>query len=89
MTFLAALRKEILEQWRTYRIMIVAIVLTAFGMMSPLLAKFTPEILGMLPGAEQFAGLIPKPTITDAISQYSKTSASSPCCWRSSSQWEG
>ncbi len=72
MTFFAALRKEMLEQWRTYRMLIVAIVLVVFGMASPLFARFTPEIIGMLPGAEQFAGLIPKPTITDAIAQYVK-----------------
>jgi ABC-2 type transport system permease protein len=39
-------------------------------MLSPLLAKFTPELLGSLEGAEQFAELIPEPTIQDALGQY-------------------
>ena len=72
MIFLAALRKEFLEQLRTYRLLIVAVVLVAFGMLSPLTAKFMRELFGMLPGAEQFASLIPVPSIKDAIDQYVK-----------------
>jgi ABC-2 type transport system permease protein len=66
-------RKEMLEQWRTYKVLIVAAVLFMFGLTSPLLAKFTPEMLAVIPNVP--AGLsdfIPTPTVTDAISQYVK-----------------
>jgi ABC-2 type transport system permease protein len=69
---MAPLRKEALEQVRTYRFLITAAVLVAFGLLSPLLAKLTPELLTIIPGGEQFAGLIPEPTALDAVSQYIK-----------------
>ena len=75
MTFFAALRKEIFEQWRTYRLLICAVVLGFFGMTSPLLAKFTPEILKAVPGADAYAGLVPTPTVVDAYAQYIKNMA--------------
>ncbi len=76
MNFGTVFRKEIQEQWRTYRFLIVAAVFAAFGLASPLLAKFTPEMLKVIPGVtpELQAALaaIPAPTITDAIAQYVK-----------------
>jgi ABC-2 type transport system permease protein len=75
MSFFASLRKEWLEQWRTYRLLVVAAILVAFGMASPLLAKFMPELLKAVPGGEQFAGLIPPPTIADAVGQYIKNTS--------------
>jgi ABC-2 type transport system permease protein len=68
--FVHSLRKELLEHWRTGRLLVLAVVLVLFGLTSPLLAKFTPEIIGMIPEGEQFAGLIPEPSINDAIAQY-------------------
>ena len=73
MNFMTVFRKEMQEQWRTYRFLIVAAVFAAFGLASPLLARFTPEMLKAIPGVP--AGLlaaIPAPTITDAIAQYVK-----------------
>ena len=52
--------------------MIIVAVFVVFGLISPLLAKFTPEILKSVEGAEQFADLIPEPSIADAIGQYIK-----------------
>jgi ABC-2 type transport system permease protein len=72
MILMTALRKEILEQWRTYRLLVVALTLTVFGMLSPLFAKMTPQLLGMLPGGEQFVNLMPSPTMSDAVTQYVK-----------------
>ena len=72
MIFLASLRKELMEHWRTSRFMVLLMVLTLFGLISPLLAKYIPEILKAVPGGEQFAGLVPTPTMIDAISQYIK-----------------
>src|SRR5207253_10853989 len=41
-------------------------------LLSPLVAKFTPELFRLLPDGEQIAGLIPPPTILDAVAQYLK-----------------
>jgi ABC-2 type transport system permease protein len=72
MNFLAAFRKETLEQWRTHRFLVVAAVLTVFGLLSPVVAKLMPEIFKMLPGAEPFVALMPQPTVKDAVDQYLK-----------------
>lgn len=72
MTFLIALRKELLEQWRSYRLLVIAAVLAVMGLMSPLFAKMAPDMMKLLPGGEQIALLIPSPTALDAIAQYIK-----------------
>lgn len=67
------LRKEMMEQWRSYRLLIVGVVLLLFGLASPLLAKYGPEILRLaLPQGEELVALIPPPTLADAVSQYLK-----------------
>ncbi len=68
----ASLRKELVYLWRTRRVIVVAAVFVLFGLVSPVLARFTPEILSSVEGAEQFADLIPSPTVGDAIDQYVK-----------------
>jgi ABC-2 type transport system permease protein len=68
--FGAALGHEVLFQWRSKRLLIIAGVFLVFGMISPLLAEFTPQLLGNIEGAEQFADLVPDPTLNDAIGQY-------------------
>lgn len=70
--FLVTLRKELLEQWRTYRLLVVATVLIVFGLMSPLVARYTPEMMKLLPNGAAMARLIPRPTIMDAVGQYLK-----------------
>ena len=72
MIFLAALRKELLEQWRTYRLLAVGVVLVVFGLLSPLIAKYTPEIIKLIPNGEALSNLIPTPTAMDAVTQYLK-----------------
>lgn len=74
MSLLAAFRKEWLELIRTHRLLVVAIVLVFFGLTSPLLAKFTPELITLLP----IGGItiqMPPPTVADAIGQYIKNMA--------------
>lgn len=68
--FLVALHKEILEQWRSYRLLVVVLVLGLFGLLSPLFAKLTPELLRLVPEFDEFAALIPEMTIMDAVDQY-------------------
>jgi hypothetical protein len=63
MNLIVSLQKEILEQWRTSRLLVLLIVLGVFGMASPLMARLMPQLIGLIPGGEQFAGLIPPPGI--------------------------
>jgi len=70
--FLAAFRKEVIQQWRTQRFLVVMAVFVVFGLTSPLVAKYTPEIIKSIAGSEQFAALIPTPTAADAMGQYIK-----------------
>jgi ABC-2 type transport system permease protein len=72
MIFMAELRKELLEQWRSYRALVVAAVLVAFGLLSPLTAKFMPELLRLLPNGEEVASLLPTPTLDYAVATYLK-----------------
>lgn len=71
-TFLVVLRKELLEQWRTYRLLVVGVVLTVFGLLSPLTAKYMPELIKLAPNGAAMALLFPSPTILDAVAQYLK-----------------
>ncbi len=70
--FAIALRKELVQMWRTKRLLVIAGVFGLFGMASPVMAYFMPQMFKAIPGAEQFAGLIPQPTVVDALAQYSK-----------------
>ena len=70
--FATALRKELGQQWRAKRLLVVTAVFLLFGLISPLIARFTPELLRTIEGAEQFADLIPVPTTADALAQYVK-----------------
>jgi ABC-2 type transport system permease protein len=70
--FWTATRKELHQLWRTKRLLVMGAVFLIFGMGSPLMAKFTPQMLTMIEGAEMFADLIPEPTGGDAMLQYTK-----------------
>lgn len=71
--FATLLRKEMREQRRTYRLWILIGVLVVSGMISPLLAKYTPLLLSAIPGVPpQLAAIIPAPTILDSFNQYIK-----------------
>ena len=65
------LRKELLEQWRTLRLPVVATIFLLVGLSSPLLARFTPEILKAVAG-DQFTISLPTPTAADAVDQLAK-----------------
>ena len=69
--FGALLRKELLEQWRTARLPVVATVFLLVGLSSPLLARFTPEILKSV-ASGQFQITLPTPTSADAYDQLAK-----------------
>jgi ABC-2 type transport system permease protein len=66
------LRKELLEQVRTMRLFIVMIVFALFGLISPLTAKYLPDIVKALAGNQLALPIIPTPTVADAIDQFLK-----------------
>lgn len=73
MNFWVVFHKEMMEQWRSRRLLIVAAVLALFGLASPLLAKLTPDLLKSIPDMPAgLAELIPPPTLADAVLQYVK-----------------
>jgi len=69
--FIVLFRKELLEQWRTKKILILAIVFLFVAISSPVLAKLTPELLKTIkvPG---MAITLPEPTYKDALDQFIK-----------------
>lgn len=69
--FAAFVRKELLEQIRSYKAPILLAVLFLFGMTSPLLAKLMPDLFKNL----SISGMtitIPTPTAADAWAQFFK-----------------
>ncbi len=64
------LRKDFREQWRTLRLPVVAIIFFAVGLVSPVLAKYTPELLKQFGGNIQL--IVPTPTTGDAVDQFIK-----------------
>lgn len=64
------LTKELREQWRTRRLLVLCIVFVAFGIASPLLARYTPELLAGLAAEEGVIIEVPPPTAADAAEQF-------------------
>lgn len=65
------LRKEILEQLRTHKVLITLAVFFVVGLISPLLAKYTPLLLESIPDLPPgLVDLVPEPTTGDAILQF-------------------
>jgi ABC-2 type transport system permease protein len=74
MNIAVAFRKEWMELVRTYRLLVVVIVMLFFGLTSPLIAKFTPEMMKLIPTGG-ITIQMPPPTVNDAIGQYIKNMA--------------
>ncbi|HET9017931.1 MAG TPA: ABC transporter permease subunit [Thermomicrobiaceae bacterium] len=64
------LRKELREQWRSSRLPVVAVIFLALGLLSPLMAYYTPEILKLAGGGLNIT--LPTPTAGDAVDQFLK-----------------
>jgi ABC-2 type transport system permease protein len=64
------LRKEVTEQWRTARLPVMAVIFLVVGLGSPLLARYTPDIVRAAGGSLSIR--IPTPTQLDAIAQLTK-----------------
>lgn len=65
------LGKELLEQWRTKRLLVVAIVFVALAIGSAYLARYTAELVQAL-GGVPFEIDFPTPTTADAVTQFLK-----------------
>jgi ABC-2 type transport system permease protein len=65
------LRKEIREQVRTARLPVVVAVFALIGLLSPVFARYVREIIEAV-GGGQFQGMIPEPTVADAVAQFTK-----------------
>ncbi len=65
------LRKEIREQARTMRLVAVLAVFAVLGLVSPVFARYVREIVEAV-GGGQFGGMIPEPTVGDAVAQFTK-----------------
>ncbi len=71
--FRTLLAKEFCEQWRTWKMIVFLAVFLITGIISPVLAKYTPELLKMVPNLPAgLADLIPAPTMADSVAQYLK-----------------
>lgn len=70
--FAVLLRKELLESWRTRRLPLVAILFVLVGLISPLTAKFLPQILQAALG-DQASGIpLPAADAAQAVVQLQK-----------------
>jgi ABC-2 type transport system permease protein len=70
------LRKELREAARSNRLLVVAAVFVVLGIISPLTAKYTPELLKAIgTGQPGVTITFPTPTVADAIAQYLKNVA--------------
>ena len=69
--FRVLLRKELLEAWRTRRIPVVAVLFLVVGIISPLTARYLPEILTAALG-DQLPIPVPPPVAADALLQLQK-----------------
>jgi len=69
--YLAFLKKEIFEYTKTYKLLIMLMVFTVFGITNPLIAKLLPEILRSLI-TDSVIITLPEPTAYDAWTQFFK-----------------
>jgi ABC-2 type transport system permease protein len=70
--FMPLLKKEIREQLRTYKLVIVGSVFLLFGITTPLMLKYMPEIL-KLAGDDQMIIEFPPPTAVQSLAEYAGT----------------
>ncbi len=68
MTTIVLLQKELAEHLKTYKLLIVMGVLLAFGLATPLLLVYMPQILSM--SGENVPIELPQFTTTDAVKSY-------------------
>ena len=65
-------KKEMVEHIRTYKLLIMLVVFFIFGIMNPLTAKLTPELLEKFMPEGVLISL-PEPSSIDSWAQFYKT----------------
>jgi ABC-2 type transport system permease protein len=74
--FAIFLRKELRESLRTNRLLVVVAIFAVLGIISPVTAKYTPELLKSLgSGGSGVTIIVSTPTVKDAITQFIKNVA--------------
>jgi ABC-2 type transport system permease protein len=75
MNLYTAFRKEWMESLRSYRLLIVVIVLVIFGLTSPLQALLLPKVLAQalpIPAGTDISAFIKPAKVSDSVAQYVK-----------------
>jgi ABC-2 type transport system permease protein len=68
--------KELLEQWRSYRMLAVAAVLGVMGILGPLTARYMNEMMASIPGTpEGLEAVLPEPTVDLAVAELTENLA--------------
>jgi ABC-2 type transport system permease protein len=70
--FASLLKKEITEQVRNYKLLISGLLFLFFAILSPVTAKYLPEIIAGLGNIPGMTLDLPEPTYLDSIGQYVK-----------------
>jgi ABC-2 type transport system permease protein len=70
--FILLISKELKEQWRSGRLLIMLAVFLFFGIVSPLTAKYMPDIISSMVKDQNITIQIPEATWKDAIGQFVK-----------------
>ena len=71
-TLVAFLKKEMMEQIRSSRLMILGLLFLAFGIMNPAIAKLTPWMMEMLAESMEEAGLAILEVKVDAMTSWTQ-----------------
>jgi ABC-2 type transport system permease protein len=66
------IHKELIEQIRSRRFIILVVVFIILGILSPLLAKYLPALLSSMMKDQNIYITVPESTWKDAIAQYTK-----------------
>jgi len=69
-------KKELYEQYRTYRFFIALVIFLFLGISAPVITKLTPDLLKSLGGGIQIT--LPPQTATDALNSYLKNMTQLP-----------
>jgi ABC-2 type transport system permease protein len=64
--------KELFEAWRTYRLIVVALLFLALGVTAPIITRLLPDIIRTFGGSDIFEADIPTPGIADVVDQLLK-----------------
>ncbi len=70
--FYCLVKKDLLDQWRSKKMLILAITFLFVALSSVVIAKAMPEILKAVPSTPGLTINLPTPTVKDAIDQFVK-----------------